>query len=46
MGGAGGMGGSQEKTHRNNVFVPSDEPFRVEFDDVPPSVIGLPGREG
>ena len=44
MGGAGARGG-QDKTHRNNVFIPSDEPFRVEFDDVLPSVIGMPDRE-
>jgi hypothetical protein len=39
----GGMGGhGQEREHRNSVFIPDDEPFRVEFDDVTPSVIGLP----
>jgi len=44
MGGmGGGMGGhGQEREHRNSVFIPDDEPFRVEFDDVTPSVIGLP----
>jgi hypothetical protein len=46
-GGMGGMGGGmgghgQEREHRNSVFIPDDEPFRVEFDDVTPSVIGLP----
>jgi hypothetical protein len=46
-GGMGGMGGGmgghgQEREHRNSVFIPDDEPFRVEFYDVTPSVIGLP----
>jgi hypothetical protein len=39
--GAGGLGG-QPRDHRNNVFIPDDEPFRVEFDDLTPPVIGPP----
>ena len=38
MGGAGARG--QDRDHRNNVFIPDDEPFRVEFDDVTDSVLG------
>jgi hypothetical protein len=45
MMGGGGARGGQDKDHRNNVFIPSDEPFRVEFDDLPPSVIGAGDRE-
>jgi len=41
MGGAAGARG-QEREHRNNMFLPDDEPFRVADDDVTPSVIGLP----
>jgi hypothetical protein len=40
MGGSGR--GGQDRDHRNNVFIPSDEPFRVEFDDLTDSVIGAP----
>jgi hypothetical protein len=40
----GGAGRDQEREHRNNTFIPSDEPFHVEFtkykDYVPP-VLGL-----
>ena len=47
MGGAGARG--QDKDHRNNVFIPDDEPFRVEFDDLTDPVLGThadgdPGR--
>jgi hypothetical protein len=42
MGGMGGGPGGPDREHRNTVFIPDDEPFRVEFDDVTPSVIGLP----
>jgi len=38
MGGAGQRGQDQE--HRNNVFIPSDEPFAVWQDDVVPAVLG------
>jgi hypothetical protein len=41
MGGMGGAGRSgQDKDHRNNIFIPDDEPFRVEFDDLSDAVIG------
>jgi hypothetical protein len=41
MGGMGGAGTrGQDKDHRNNIFIPDDEPFRVEFDDLTDSVIG------
>jgi len=44
MGGAGQRGQDQE--HRNNVFIPSDEPFVVdEGDDVVPPVLGVPGGQ-
>jgi uncharacterized protein YukE len=40
----GGRGGAEEKRHRNNTYIPSDDPFHIEFEDyvdcVPP-VIGL-----
>jgi hypothetical protein len=41
MGGAGAAGG-EDREHRNTVFLPDDEPFRVDFDDVTGAVIGLP----
>jgi hypothetical protein len=49
MGGMPSMGGTgaranRDRTHRNNVYLPSDEPFVVEFDGVTPPVIGLPGQ--
>jgi len=45
FGGAGGAGDSDHE-HRNNVFVPSDEPFVVEEgDDVVPPVLGVPGGQ-
>lgn len=44
MGGAGLAG--VEREHRNNVFIPSDEPFVVEHgDDVVPPVLGQPGHQ-
>lgn len=39
--GAGRLGG-EGREHRNNVFIPDDEPFRVELDDLTPPVIGPP----
>jgi hypothetical protein len=42
MGGAGGGAAGQDREHRNSVYLPDDEPFRVDFDDVTGSVIGLP----
>jgi hypothetical protein len=42
MGGAGGGAAGQDREHRNTVYLPDDEPFRVDFDDVTGSVIGLP----
>jgi hypothetical protein len=40
MGGMGGGVGGQQREHRNNVFVPSDEPFAVALgDDVVPPVL-------
>jgi hypothetical protein len=44
MGGAGGLGGG-DRQHRNTVFIPSDEPFVVEFDDVAPPVLGVSGGD-
>ncbi|HEX4362074.1 MAG TPA: PPE domain-containing protein, partial [Pseudonocardia sp.] len=45
FGGAGGAGDSDHE-HRNNVFIPSDEPFVVEEgDDVVPPVLGVPGGQ-
>lgn len=41
---SGGGGKPEEREHRNNVFLPSDEPFLVEFEDEVPPVIGL--RDG
>jgi hypothetical protein len=38
--GGGGRGG-EERTHRNRTFIPSDEPFSVEFFDVTPPVLGV-----
>jgi hypothetical protein len=32
------------REHRNGVFIPDDEPFRVEPDDVVSPVLGLPGE--
>jgi hypothetical protein len=44
MGGGLGAAG-REQTHRNTQFIPSDEPFRVEFDDVAQPVIGVDDPE-
>ena len=41
---SGGGGKPEEREHRNNVFLPSDEPFLVEFEDEVPPVIGV--RDG
>jgi PPE family len=38
-GGMGGRGG-QNREHRNNTYIPSDDPFRMKFTDVSPAVIG------
>jgi len=43
MGGAGLRG--QELEHHNNVFIPSDEPFAVDADDLVPPVLGEPGAQ-
>jgi hypothetical protein len=40
LGGMGGMGGGQQREHRNTTYIPSDDPFRMKFDDVAPAVIG------
>lgn len=46
MGGGFGGAGESDHEHRNNVFIPSDEPFVVdEGDDVVPPVLGLPGGQ-
>jgi hypothetical protein len=37
--------GREDRLHRTTVYLPDDEPFRVELDDVTPSVIGLPDEE-
>ncbi len=39
MGMGGGGHGGQDNEHRNTTFLPSDEPFVVEFGDVAPAVI-------
>jgi hypothetical protein len=45
-GGFGGGAGGEDHEHRNNVFIPSDEPFVVdEGDDVVPPVLGVPGSQ-
>ena len=45
FGGGAGVGDSDHE-HRNNVFIPSDEPFVVdEGDDVVPPVLGVPGGQ-
>jgi hypothetical protein len=38
---SGGGRGGQERIHRNRTFIPSDEPFSVEFFDVTPPVLGV-----
>ena len=36
----GGMGGArEERRHRNNTYIPSDDPFRMTFPDVTPGVL-------
>jgi len=42
MGGVGGGAAGQDREHHNTVYLPDDEPFRVDFDDVTGAVIGLP----
>lgn len=46
--GGGAPGGAQDRSHRNQHFLPDDEPFRVEFDGLAPAVLGVAGgqREG
>ncbi len=46
--GGGAPGGAQDRSHRNQHFLPDDEPFRVELDDLAPAVLGVAGgqREG
>jgi hypothetical protein len=47
MGGMGGGLGSQGKEHRNNSYIPSDDPFNVDTevdDEVSPRVIGGSGN--
>ncbi len=39
--GGAGAGGAGDRQHRNNTFLPSDEPFQVQFDDICPPVLGL-----
>jgi hypothetical protein len=38
----GGLHGGADRTHRNQHYLPSDEPFAVEPDDVSPAVLGVP----
>jgi hypothetical protein len=45
MGGAG-AGPAGDRDHRNQHFIPSDEPFVVQFDDVAPPVLGAEPWEG
>jgi hypothetical protein len=40
----GGGRGAGEQQHRNTTFIPSDEPFAVEFDDVAPPVVGVSAK--
>jgi len=40
--GGGGAAAGEDREHHNTVFLPDDEPFRVDFDDVTGAVIGLP----
>jgi hypothetical protein len=35
-----GGAGAGERTHRNQTFIPDDEPFVVEYLDIAPPVIG------
>jgi len=44
MGGAGARGAA-DRQHRNTTFIPSDEPFAVEFDGVAPPVLGVPAKD-
>ena len=41
MGGMGGMGtGGKDREHRNNIYLPSDDPFHVDIsDEVVPAVL-------
>jgi hypothetical protein len=41
MGGMGGMGGAGEgREHRNNIYLPSDDPFHIDItDDTVPAVL-------
>lgn len=42
--GASGFG-ADSRTHRNQTYLPDDEPFRVEFTDFAPPVLGVPEPE-
>lgn len=44
LGMGGGVGG-QERSHRNQTFIPSDEPFQVEHFDISPPVLGVRREE-
>ena len=38
----GALPGGTDREHRNNVFIPSDEPFAARLDDdVIPPVLGI-----
>jgi hypothetical protein len=41
MGMGGAAPGGAERYHRNQTFIPSDEPFHVEFADLSPPVLGV-----
>ncbi len=43
--GMGGGSGGQERSHRNQTFIPSDEPFQVEHLDITPPVLGVRREE-
>lgn len=45
MGMGGGARAGEERSHHNQTFIPSDEPFRVEFFDVSPPVLGVRPQE-
>lgn len=41
----GGAPGGSDRQHRNQHFIPSDEPFVVQFDDIVPPVLGAEPRD-
>lgn len=45
MGMGAGARGGDERSHRNQTFIPDDEPFRVDFFDIAPPVLGVRDEE-